>query len=111
MKNDAWYQNVLNEVDKRVLAAATLLQAEHKRDLSRMNPPPHLNSSKPGEFPKARTLNLRNAVTLKKISVAHYRVGYLTNASYIVFLSRRLRKTIKDTAERIKAKLEAIIRG
>ena len=101
----------MDELDKRVRAAAALLLAEHKRDLSKMNPPPHLNSSKPGEYPRARTLNLRNSVDMQKMGPAHYRVGYRSNAEYIVFLARRARLTIVDAATRLRDRLTRIIRG
>ncbi len=108
---DAYAKALAKRVDDRVRAAAVLLVAEHKRDLSIGNPPPHQTPSKPGEFPRFRTLNLRDAVTLARVSQAVYRVGYMTGAWYILALQKRKRKTVKDTAMRIKAKLERIIRG
>ena len=91
-------------LQRRLLAAAVLLQAEHKRDLSKTFPP----ASNPGQFPAARTFNLRDSVTVVPIK-GGYRVGYLANASYIVWLIKRNRKGIHDTARRIMPRLLKII--
>lgn len=107
----SWDKKVKATLDQRVLAAAVLLQGEHKRDLSKMNPSPHLTPSKPGQYPRARTLNLRNAVTVKKLGPERYRVGYLKSAWYIVALAKIKRLTVVDTAERIKPRMIRIIRG
>jgi hypothetical protein len=98
--------SILQALDRRLLAAATLLQSEHKRDLSTTYPP----ASKPGQYPHARTLNLRDSVTVVKIRDG-YRVGYAANAVYIVHLAGRGRRTIIDTAQRIGARLARIMRG
>lgn len=104
------------EIAKRLLAAALLLQAEHKRDLSKANPAPHRHSSKPGEYPRARTYNLRDAVEVEPRSPAgiadnglKVRVGYLKSAEYILELTKKNRKNVEDTAQRIKGRLRAII--
>jgi len=97
------------QVQARLMAAAVLLQAEHKRDLSKANPAPHGNPSKPGEYPKARTYNLRDAVSIEKVGPYEVRVGYLRSAWYIVPLSIRLRLNVRDTAERIQSRLNAIL--
>lgn len=89
---------------QRLLAAAVLLQAEHKRDLSRTFPP----ASQPGQFPAARTLNLRDSVTVVPIPGGH-RVGYLANAGYVVFLAGRGRRTLIDTVNRIRPKLQKVL--
>lgn len=93
-------------VDDRLRAAAALLQAEHKRDLSTTFPP----ASKPGQYPAARTLNLRDAVAVEKIP-GGYRVGYLPSASYILPLVKKGRKYLADTAARIGDRLRKIVRG
>lgn len=109
--SEAYAKALAKRVDDRVRAAAVLLVAEHKKDLSVGNPRPHNTPSKPGQFPRFRTLNLRDSVTLARVSQAVYRVGYMTGAWYILALQKRNRKTVKDTALRIQAKLERIIRG
>lgn len=106
-----WKRQFEIELDKRVRAAAVLLQGEHKRDLSKMNPAPHRTPSVPGQYPKARTLNLRNAVSVQKIKSCVYRVGYLKSAWYILPLMKMKRKTVRDTAGRIKERLKRIIRS
>lgn len=93
-------------IRRRLLAAAVLLQAEHKRDLSKTFPP----ASVPGQFPAARTLNLRDSVAVVPIKDG-FRVGYLQNAFYVVPLVRRGRLGVADTAERIRNRLLKIIRG
>lgn len=93
-------------IRRRVLAAAVLLQAEHKRDLSTTFPP----ASSPGQYPAARTFNLRDSVTVVPIKDG-YRVGYLANAAYIVWLVKRGRKGVVDTLNRIRPRIDRIIRG
>ena len=93
-------------LQRRLLAAAVLLQAEHKRDLSKTFPP----ASSPGQFPAARTLNLRDSVTVVPIK-GGYRIGYLQNASYITWLIKNKRLGIHDTAKPIMPRLNRIIRG
>lgn len=104
------------EVAKRLMAAALALQAEEKRSLSTANPPPHANSSKPGEYPKARTYNLRDAVAIDPPTLAgiraggfRVRVGYLASAWYIVPLSQRKRLNVIDTANRIAGRIRTIL--
>lgn len=98
--------NARRQLNRRLLAAAVLLQAEHKRDLSKTYPP----ASKPGQYPAARTLNLRDAVTVIPIKNG-FRVGYLVNAAYIVHLVARGRLGLLDTAQRIMPRLRKIIGG
>lgn len=80
------------EAAKLLLRNALVLQAAHKRNLSRFNPPPHGNSSKPGEYPRARTYNLRDSVVVEPASLAiieetgRVRVGVLMNAKYVDYL-------------------------
>ena len=93
-------------LQRRLLAAAVLLQAEHKRDLSKTFPP----ASIPGQFPAARTFNLRDSVTVVPIR-GGFRVGYLQNADYIVWLIKGKRLGIHDTARRIMPRLNRILRG
>lgn len=94
------------DIRRRLLAAAVLLQAEHKRDLSKTFPP----ASSPGQFPAARTFNLRDSVAVVPIKDG-YRVGYLANAAYIVWLVKRGRLGIIDTLQRIRPRVNRIIRG
>lgn len=93
-------------LQRRILAAAVLLQAEHKRDLSKTYPP----ASTPGQYPAARTLNLRDSVTVVEIP-GGYRIGYLVNAAYIVPLVKRGRLGVLDTLARIRPRLLKILGG
>jgi hypothetical protein len=103
---------LVQQNDDRLKAAALLLQAEHKRDLSTANPAPHRNSSRPGEYPKARTYNLRDAVAVERVQKGvEWRVGYLKNADYIVALTRNLRKNVFDTARRVQSRIAKILNG
>lgn len=105
-------KRLTKETDDRLRAAALLLQAEHKRDLSTANPAPHTNPSKPGQYPRARTYNLRDAVTAVMVKYGvEWRVGYLQSAEYIIPLTNRKRKNVEDTAERIRPRINAILRG
>jgi len=114
----AMLDRIKREQAKRLLAAAVLLQAEHKRDLSRSNPFPHDNPSIPGEYPKGRTWNLRDSVAVEPTTVEgvmrngwRVRVGYLKGAWYIEALRKIGRLTVVDTANRIRDRLQRIIRG
>lgn len=99
-------QQMLAALNRRLKAAAALLQAEHKRDLSKTYPP----ASKPGQFPAARTFNLRDSVVVVPIPNG-YRVGYLVNAEYIVWLVKRGRKALLDTVTRVGPRLNKVMRG
>lgn len=96
---------VMQNAAANLLANALILQAAHKAKLSIANPYPHNNPSKPGEWPKARTFNLRDAVDIEPRSVAEImnrgwiRVGVLKGAEYGYFLTlpRFGRKGIADT--------------
>jgi hypothetical protein len=105
-------EQLVRDTDKRLRAAALLLQAEHKRDLSTANPAPHRNPSRPGQYPKARTYNLRDAVTAEMVKYGvEWRVGYLVNAEYILALTNKQRKNIEDTAERIRPRINQLLQG
>lgn len=91
---------------QRLIAAASLLVGEHKRDLSKTFPP----ASVPGQYPAARTLNLRDSVGVQEVPDG-FRVGYLPGAFYVLFLAKRGRLTVEDTAKRIAPRLARIITG
>lgn len=100
-------KDLARRIDARVKAAAALLQAEHKRDLSKSFP----RASQPGEYPRFRTLNLRDSVGVTQVRQGIYRVGYFSGAWYILVLAARKRLTVVDTAARLKDRLMRIIRG
>lgn len=88
---------------KVLLRNALVLQAEHKRRLSKFNPRPFRNSSKPGEYPRARTYNLRDAVVIEPSSLSiieqtgSVSVGVLTGAKYVEWLVQSGRLGIRKT--------------
>lgn len=104
-------------VAKRLLAAAVLTQAEAKRDLSVPNPAPHLNPAPRGEFPRARTFNLRDAQAISPADLGEIarglfvRVGVLRNAAYGPILASRGWKGIRDTYARVRDRVRRIIGG
>lgn len=92
-----------------LMANAIKLQVRHKRNLSVANPRPHTDPSQPGEFPKARTYNLRDSVAIEPRSLAviartgMVRVGVLVSAIYGEYLTASGRKGIVDTHNELKA--------
>lgn len=104
MKDLEWNGEQL-ERDLRQAAASLLIvaaqefQKNHKKDLSKSNPPPrHITPSKPGEYPRGRTWTLKDSVTYEptnKATVAKtqvVRVGYHKNAEYGVYLGEHMRR-------------------
>lgn len=93
---------------QRLLKDMLKLQAAHKRNLSRANPRPHKSPAKKGEYPKARTLNLRDAVVVEPRDLATLtsslrgRVGVLVNAEYGYILEQAGWKGLLDTHESLK---------
>lgn len=88
---------------KRILRNMLTLQAAHKKNLSVANPKPYKNPAKRGQFPKARTFNLRDAVWCDPQSLATIkatllgRTGVLVNAFYGYELEKRGWKGLLDT--------------
>jgi|SRR5579883_3010892 len=100
------------EAAKLLLRAAVILQAEHKRDLSRKtNPPPHTTPSRPGEFPAIRTGNLRDSPAFEPTDLAEVRqtltvrVGIRKNAEYGWWLYRKGWLGLPDTLARVRDRL------
>lgn len=106
---DAIIARTRTEAAQLQLRNALVLQAEHKRRLSKFNPPPHKNSSKPGEYPRARTYNLRDAVVIEPASLAiieetgSVRVGVLIGAKYVESLVKKGRLGLANTHADLKA--------
>ncbi len=94
---------------EELLKLAVVLQAEHKADLSRRHngPPRYDHPAAPGEFPAARTFNLRDSVAISPSTKAEIgrelrvRVGYLEGAKYGAFLAARGYLTVDHTAIRL----------
>lgn len=106
---DSIIDEIREKAAKTLLKNAIKLQVRHKRNLSRANPAPHKNPARRGEFPKARTFNLRDAVAIEPKDLAtieatgRVRVGVLTNAIYGEYLFRAGWKGIIDSHNELKA--------
>lgn len=106
---DAISDELRAKAAKTLLTNAVKLQLRHKRNMSRANPAPHTSPSKAGEYPKARTFNLRDAVAieprdLKTIEMTgRVRVGVLVNAVYGEYLFRAGWKGIIDSHNELKS--------
>jgi len=102
---------------KRLLAAALVLQAEHRKDLSRGNPAPHDSPAAKGEFPKARTGHLIAAIGVEPASPAQVkqtlrvRVGWKPAGFYGLALWRKGWKGLKDTLDRARGLVAAALAG
>jgi hypothetical protein len=105
---------IQRELAKRLIAAATYLQTELKKDLSVAGPVP----SKPGEYPHAQTYQGRNAVVITPSTIAAVsktmtiRIGYLRLAWYMGHLEENLRRLgLLHKYRSILPELISIIRG
>lgn len=101
-----------------LLRGAVFLQAEQRQRMNRSNPgPKYLESSRPGEYLRARTGNARDSVTFEPTSVREVirkglvRVGYRAQGWYGALWERRDRRGLADTAGDLVARLLAVITG
>ena len=76
------------KIDDRVKRVATVLVIQHKNDLST----PYPRASRPGEFPRKRTGNLRHDVTTERVRDLVWRVGYGGMAPYILRLVNDMKR-------------------
>lgn len=108
---DAMKANRRDQLAKRLIAAAIILQTEHTADLSSTYPP----ASKPGEFPHGRTWNLRSAIDYEPKTAAEVardmevRVGYQQRAWYILRLVKLGRKSLRDTMKRVRGRINQML--
>lgn len=106
---DAINERITEQAAKLLLRDALTLQAEYKRRVSVFNPPPHRNSSKPGQYFKSRTYNARDSIVVEPASLAiirqtgSVRVGVLVGAQYAAILKARGWKGIADCHAELKA--------
>lgn len=107
--------NVLRQLEadawKRIVLATEAFLAELKLVLNVRNPPPFVNSSKPGEPPRKRTgFGQANVVREYDRAQLRSRVGVRTNAFYMVILEvKRNRPWFMVTLNRMLPKLRSII--
>ena len=105
------------EVAKRLLAAARHFQKFHMEKIGIVNPPPYLDSSKPGEYLKKRTGWLQSRVLYEPTSPSSVadndltiRVGIGESARYGVWhelFNRRL--GLEETLKRTKRDMAALV--
>lgn len=94
--SEAVQRRMRERAGKVIYALATDFQGEVKKDLSVPNPT-GATPSAPGQFPRARTFNLRDAVVVDRtlaetIATGEVRVGVLKSAWYLLPLVRRLKR-------------------
>lgn len=98
-----------------IYALATKFQAAAKADYSVPNPAPHHTPAPKGQFPRARTFNLRDAITIDRslaeaVATGEVRVGVLKSAFYGAALARRGWKGLLDSYRRHRAALARLRR-
>lgn len=96
------------DVMARLGRAADVLVRKHRERLGVPNPAPHLNSSRPGEFPRERTGNLLADVTIER-DATEVRVGHTSAAPYNVPLAMSGRLTLGETAMQVRSELAAAV--
>lgn len=102
-------------IAERLLAAAEELREEHKERLNIPNPPPHLDSSRPGEYPRRRTGVGRESVIVAPDDTAAVsrtlttRVGHTVEALYMNDLLRSGRLGLWETTQDILPVLREIV--
>ena len=113
---DAAKHQIEEAVGKRLLAAAVFFQTQHKLALNKSNPRPYLNSSRPGEYPRARTGFGRNNVAYDPADLAtviaeqKVRIGFLEPAWYMEYLAQyKGRLGLQATMERLKGQLAQML--
>ena len=99
-------------VAQGLLRGAVFFQTTLRQRLNVSNPRPYLASSKPGEYPRARTGFGRNSVLYEPTTIEGIkaeqavRIGWLANAWYMAFLERGrgrlgLERTLKDLQQQL----------
>lgn len=103
------------ELAKKMLQAAVFFQSKHRLRLNVSNPRPYLDSSREGEYPRARTGFGRDNVdyeptTPRAVVDAGFvvRLGYRANAYYMAILEVKkkrlgLQKSFQDLLPQIRA--------
>lgn len=102
-----------------LLRAATFFANQHSLRISRPNPPPYRDSSKPGEYLKLRTGFGRSNLAMEPTSPAEVvrtmqvKVGFRRNAWYMLYWSEqahsvRLRLGLLQTLNDLQPQLAAL---
>lgn len=107
--------DVRRKLAERLLRVAVYFQTQHKARLSKPNPPPHKDSSKPGEYPRLRTGFGRGSTVYDPSTVDEIardlsvKVGYLAGAWYMPFLElHRERLGLLKTLDDLRPQLQAL---
>lgn len=114
---NAIMDRVRQEAAKRFLAAALTLQSAHRGDLSVGNPSPHNHPAPVGDYPRLRTGGLRANIALSTTSLSEIArtgsvsVGYRPAGMHGLYLAAKGWKGILDTYQRVKGRIEAILKG
>jgi len=104
-------------VAERLVTCAVMLQSEEMKNLSVANPYPYKTPSVPGEYPKARTFNLRNSIEYHPTGLdeikrtLRIRVGYAARAFYGPILATKGRKWMIDTLNALRPAFAKILAG
>lgn len=98
-----------------LLAAGVLFSNQVRQRVSVANPPPYLNSSKEGEYPRLRTGAGQKALTMQPSSVdeviasGFVRVGYVQGDHHLLILElARKRLGLLRTLEDMRPQLAAL---
>lgn len=113
---DSVRSNLEAKSAEALLRAAVFFQAQHMHRLNIPNPSPHLNPSKPGEYPKKRTGVLQGSVLFEPTDPGEVarlrtiRVGLANNAFYGNVLALNYdRKGLLDTLEELRPQLQSLL--
>jgi hypothetical protein len=98
--NDDGEKQFRKEIWKRILRATISFWTELQNVLNVPNPPPHTNSSKPGDAPAKRTgFGAANVIYETDEKAMQTRVGLLENASYLAMWERGIRGVVRPWFE------------
>src|SRR5690349_11516525 len=118
---DANLEAIRRAAAEGLLAAAILFMNQMRQRVSRPNPPPYLDSSKEGEYPRLRTGAGEKALTMQPASVddvirgGFVRVGYVEGDHHLLILELArnrlgLLKTLDDMRPQLAALATAAFR-
>jgi hypothetical protein len=112
---DAAYRAIEDGAAKGLLAAGVLFFNTHTLRVSRPNPPPHADSSKPGEYPRLRTGLGQRALRMVPTTVAEVArsgkvtLGYAKGDHHLLILElARDRLGLARTLEDLRPQLAAL---
>jgi hypothetical protein len=89
---DARMAEIRKAAAEGLLAAGVLFMNQVRQRVSVPNPPPYLNSSKPGEYPRLRTGAGQKALTMEPstpdevVASGFVRVGYVQGDHHLLIL-------------------------